>query len=217
MKWPAIALLLAVNIAFAQPAEPALYRIDPAASDVYWLVYSAGALSGLGHNHVISATTLDGTVRLSPDILNSEFQLQIPVASLQVDDLERRRQLGDDFSNEPSPRAVASTRSNMLSERVLDADRYPVLRIRGTGPLSEPGGQILRLRIEVAGRQVERSVPVEVNLEGSTVNASGNFQLTHEELGLEPYSALLGTLKVAQEMDFYYRVVVHRVDDERLP
>ena len=46
--------LCVVATAVADPQQFETYQVDAGASDIHWRVYKAGALSRLGHNHVIS-------------------------------------------------------------------------------------------------------------------------------------------------------------------
>jgi len=45
------------------------------------------------------------------------------------------------------------------------------------------------------------------------LTASGEFDLTHAELGLAPYSVALGALRVADRMHVRYRLVAQRESD----
>jgi len=192
--------------------ESQIYTLDAAASQLYWRVYSDGTLARLGHNHVIAAREFSGTVQLREPLALSSVELAIPVAALVVDDPALRAQLGDDFTSLPSERDIAGTRRNMLGARLLNAGEHPQLLISGAGPEGAPGNQQMALRITVAGRTVTQDVPVIVTIEGATVQARASFRLTHEALGLEPFSALLGALKVAQPLDFDMHLVARRQD-----
>ena len=58
-----------------------------AQSDLHWLVYKAGALARLGHNHTIAAGDLTGNVAVDKgDLGASRFELEFSVANLVVDD-----------------------------------------------------------------------------------------------------------------------------------
>jgi len=199
------------NLTLAQ-ALPQTFTLDAAASQLYWRVYSDGTLARLGHNHVIAAREFTGTVQLQEPLALSTVEIQIPVAALVVDDPTLRAQLGDGFTSLPSAQDIAGTRGNMLSARLLNAGEHPRLLISGTGPLGKPGNQQMALRITVAGMTATQNVPVVVTLQGDTVQAHASFRLTHEALGLEPFSALLGALKVAQPMDFDLHLVARRQD-----
>ncbi len=73
----------------------------------------------------------------------------------------------------------------------------------GAGPRS------VRARIEVTvrGGTHTLSVPVSYALEAGTVTASGAATVRQSELGLTPFSALLGALQVQDEMRISFRIV----------
>ena len=209
-----VLLVLAGTCAGAQqpPEDAALYEIDVERSDLHWLVYRAGALSRFGHDHVISVGEMTGTVLLHPDLEHSRFELEIPVEGLVVDDPQLRALEGEEFASEPSAEDIAGTRRNMLSEAVLDAERHPVLRITGTGPVVKGGSESLEVTVEILGRSIPLTVPTTLRLDEETLEASGTFQLTHETLGMEPFSVMMGALQVAEELDFAYRVTARRAE-----
>ena len=199
----AMALLL---VGTARAEEGRQYAIDPVGSDVHWLVYKAGTLARLGHNHVISVAGLTGSVSTGPDPSTSHFELQFPVASLVVDDANLRNVLGPDFASVPSADDVAGTRKNMLGERVLMGDHYGTIRVTGQGPGGSEGAQTLQVKVELLGRTVALTVPTSVEIRGDELNASGEFELTQTALGMTPFSVMLGALQVADKMKFVYRI-----------
>ncbi len=216
----AIFLAGSASVAFAQavpvqtPDEAQLYEIDAEASEVYWLVYRGpGALSQrFGHNHVVSVGDIAGQVLLSPELEQSRFELEIPVEALVVDDPELRAREGDEFTSAPSADDVVGTRRNMLSDDVLDAANYPVVRVTGVGPAVEAGEQRLEVTFELLGRLIPFIVPTSIEVDGDLLQAEGTFRLTHEELGMRPFSVMMGALTVGEPLDFVYRVVARRVE-----
>jgi hypothetical protein len=201
----ALAALLTGPAAGAQ--EHREYTIDPAASDVYWLVYKAGTLARLGHNHVISVAELAGRVTVADgDLGRSRFELSFPVASLIVDDPELRARLGEDFASVPTADDKAGTRDNMLTDKVLDGGQFTTISVKGSGPSGPPSAETLKITVELLGRAVELTVPTQVVVDGDTLTASGEFELTHEALGMKPFSVMLGALQVAENMKFAYRI-----------
>ena len=210
----AISLLLSSGSAFgdSHSGETSnLYRLDVEKSDIRLLTYRAGVLSKLGHNHVISTDQLSGTIRMHSDFEQSEFELEIAVQELVVDDALRRGEEGEDFASEPSERDIDGTRRNMLGKRVLNAEKYPTIKVTGTGPKSNEEGATLDISIELLGRVVELSVPTTVTLEGDVLEATGAFPLSHSELGLRPFSAMLGSLRVAKQMELKYRIRANQI------
>ncbi len=187
-----------------------VYQVDAESSDIRLLTYRAGVLSQLGHSHIISVGQLTGRIYVYVDLKQSSFELEIPVRELIIDNPLLRREEGDEFSTVPTDRDIVRTRRNMLGKRVLNAKEYPIVKLTGTGPRSDGLGFELGLSIELLGRVVELSVPTTVHLEGEILEATGAFRLTHSDLGLRPFAAMLGALRVADQMDLKYRVRAKR-------
>lgn len=203
-----VALLLSGGIAHAQrsgESDVAIYRIDPQTSDVRLLVYRDGVLSTFGHNHVVSLKDFTGTIHAQAG--QSRVELDIPVGQLIVDDPVVRRQEGQDFANEPSKDDIAGTRTNMLGSALLNAGQFPTIKVTGTsGPVDAKNSAILDLSVQLVGKEVKLALPFTLKLEGEQLEASGETELSHKQLGLKPFSALLGSLRVAEQMKFRYRI-----------
>jgi len=188
------------------------YVVDPAQSDFHWLVYKAGAFSRFGHNHTIAVGDLSGNVLVNrDDLAKSQFDLQFGVGQLVVDDPALRSTLGEDFSSVPKPDDIAGTRKNMLSERVLDGEKYPQIRVTGIGPIADDGNtQRLAVKIEMLGRTIEREVPTAVTIDGDQLRATGEFELNHADLGMQPFSVMAGALQVGEKLSFTYDIRAQR-------
>jgi polyisoprenoid-binding protein YceI len=200
-----LGLLAVTAAATAQDARE--YSVDGSKSEIHWLIYKAGSLARLGHNHVISVADLTGRATVDPsDPSKSRFELQFPVTSLVVDDPKLRAELGADFSSVPKPDDIAGTRKNMLGEKVLDADKHQTIRVTGVGPTGKADAQTLKITVELLGRSVDLTVPAHVTIDADTLSANGEFDLTHTALGMEPFSVMLGALQVADGMKFIYNV-----------
>lgn len=190
--------------------EPVVYAVDADGSDIHWRVYKAGTFARFGHNHVISVGELTGEVTRDPDGA-ATFELMIPVAGLVVDDPVLRGLYGEDFSSKPSDKDVAGTRENMLGERVLNATNHPTLLIRGRLDAGALEAATLTVVVDLLGRSIPVSVPCSITVTDDLVTASGEFRLTHEDLGMEPFNVMLGALAVAPELDFSFDVRATRV------
>jgi polyisoprenoid-binding protein YceI len=201
------AILCVVCAAPAVADDARQYTIDAAGSDVHWLVFKAGSLARLGHNHVISVADLAGTATASPaDLSASRFELQFHVQALTVDDPKLRSGLGPDFASVPSADDIAGTRKNMLSDRVLMSEKYQTIKVTGVGPTGAADAQTLQITVELLGRKVPLTVPTKVEMHGDDLTASGEFELTHTALGMMPFTVMLGALQVADNMKFVYRI-----------
>ena len=199
--------ILCVVCAPAAADEARQYSIDAAGSDAHWLVYKAGSLARLGHNHVVSVADLAGSVTANAgDPSASKFELQFHVQALTVDDPKLRTALGPDFASVPSADDIAGTRKNMLSDRVLMGEKYQTIKVTGVGPTGAADAQTLQIKVELLGRTVPLTVPTKVEMHGDDLTASGEFELTHTALGLMPFTVMLGALQVADNMKFVYRI-----------
>jgi polyisoprenoid-binding protein YceI len=194
----------------AASAEVARYRIDAERSEVLILVYRDGRLAALGHNHVVAVRQLSGEVVLAPDTAHSRWQLDFPVAALSVDEPQLRAAQGEDFQSTLDEVAIAGTRAHMLGPLLLDAARYPAIHLESQQLRGEPDAQRLITRIVVREHAVEVEVPVALQRSDEELIASGEFDLTHAELGLTPYSVALGALRVADRMHVRYRLIALR-------
>jgi hypothetical protein len=182
------------------PAEGALYRVVPEQSELRVLVYRDGPLAALGHNHVISSGDLSGRVILADRLADSFVEFYVPVAGLQVDRPSLRLEEGDDFPGGLDQDAIDGTRANMLGEGVLDAAQFPQIRmvsraIAGALPELE-----FDMTVELRGGRHSLQVPAQVTATTTQLNASGQFELRQTDLGMEPFSALLGALSVRDNL-----------------
>jgi polyisoprenoid-binding protein YceI len=210
-SWIRLVALLSVSLgAVTAHAADKVYTIDAGASDVHWLVYKAGAFARLGHNHVIAARALTGSVTVDDrNLSRSSFELVIPVAELTIDEPALRAGLGADFASVPTADDVAGTRRNMLSERVLAGDTFSTIRITGRGPEGAANAQTLKLTVELLGRTVDLTVPTKVEVTADGIVATGQFELNHADLGMQPFTVMMGALQVGEKLSFSYRVVAH--------
>jgi polyisoprenoid-binding protein YceI len=150
---------------------------------------------------------LTGSVTVDQNDLGaSRFELEFPVASLVVDDMKLRGTLGAEFSSVPTAKDVAGTKTNMLSGRVLDAEKHPRIRIVGTGPGWRDGRTVLSVKVEMLGRTLDLTVPAEVTIANDELRANGEFQLDHADLGLQPFSVMAGALRVGEQLSFVYDI-----------
>jgi hypothetical protein len=195
------------RVAPPAPAPGAVhYRIDAARSEVRILVYRAGPLARLGHSHVLLAGGLEGELWLPSDPAAARWRLSFPAAALVVDDPAARREEGEEFASEPSAADVAGTRRNLLGPAVLDADRYPLLRLDGSAA-RVAAGLVARVRIVLRDRALELEVPVAVAAADGALVVRGGCTLLQSALGLAPFSVGLGALRVRDDLAVRFRLV----------
>lgn len=198
----AACLLLCVTSSAALAQSAGVYEIDPDASEIHWRIYKAGAFARFGHNHVIAVAQPSGTVTVADDMADSTVAIEFPVAELSVDDPQLRTRYGEDFASEPSAEDLAGTRANMLTAQVLNGEAFPAITLTGTALSGSGADQMIELTVAILGRMINLSVPVTVSFSENMLRAQAEFRLVHEDLGMEPFSVMMGALQVAPEIDF---------------
>jgi hypothetical protein len=199
------------------PLPGQAYEIDENRSELRILVYRAGPLARLGHNHVMVNRRVHGAVKLAPEGA-SAFWLRVPVAEFIVDELQARREEGPDFAADVPDDARSGTLHNMLSAAVLDAADHPDISINGVAaagggaaaggaPDSGAAPLVATLTIGVAGHESKIEVPFVLESGPGRLSASGSFELRQSALGLTPYSLMLGALQVQDAMTVKFRLV----------
>jgi hypothetical protein len=193
-------------------AHGTAYRIDSAHSELRLLVYRAGALAALGHDHVIVNRALEGWVSPAGSSAGAAFFLSIPTSGFVVDEAAARAQEGAEFSEAVGDDAKAGTLHNMLSPALLDAQNYAAITVQSIsiepgaaqappadGQVS-PAGMQATLRITVAGHDSSLVLPFTVETSAGRLHAQAAFTVQQTALGLTPFTALLGALRVDDQL-----------------
>lgn len=204
----ACAATLLCGVLAAGPAiADTSWEIVPGESELRILVFRAGAFARLGHNHVVSTTDISGTVTVGASPADSRLELTVPVRSFVIDDPAVLEEEGSAFAGERSDEDAAATRRNMLGPDLLHAGKYHEVRV-----VSEDiGGAMpevtIHARIAIKGSNYVVALPAFVTVRDGRLVASGSAEIAHSDVGLSPFEAALGALRVAEEMLFRYRIV----------
>jgi hypothetical protein len=196
----------------AAPPSATAYRVDASRSELRILVYRAGALARFGHNHVLVNRSIEGSVNLANPAGSSQFRLRVPAAAFVVDDAQLRREEGTDFAAEVPEDAKSGTLRNMLSAGVLNADQFPMITVvsverSGGPPSADSGPMLVTVAVQVAGHESKIEVPVTLEQDAGHLSAAGTFELRQSELGLTPYSLMLGALQVQDAITIKFKIV----------
>ncbi len=200
----------AVPAAGARPAphlgQP--YEVVGSESLLRVLVYRGGPLAKAGHNHVIASHDLSGTIYLPEDPTRATFEIRVPLMGLTVDEASLRAQEGDDFSAAVPDSAREGTRRNMLGEALLNAQLFPEIVLRSESiQRGANGGLEAHIRAEVRQGSHAIVVPFRYQLQSEQLSVSGELPLRQTDLGLTPFTALLGALQVEDEMRLKFQLV----------
>lgn len=195
--------------AVVAPSSPAAggtrYRLDPELSELRILVYRAGTMAALGHNHVISNRALSGWVVVAPAA--ATFALTVPAAGFVIDDAGARAEEGEDFSQPVPEDAKAGTLHNMLSPAVLDAAEYPEITVQSTAAIDTQAALEATVAVNVAGHESTLRVPFALSNADGRLTATGSVAVRQTAIGLVPLSVFLGAIRVQDEMRVKFKFV----------
>jgi hypothetical protein len=183
------------------------YHIDPAQSELRILVYRAGIMASLGHNHVILNRALSGWVTVGSSPSAAAFALTVPAADFVVDDPEARHQEGADFSEAVPDDAKSGTSRNMLGPAVLDAADHPAVTVRSLTIEETDAGLEATVAIQAAGHESQLAVPFTLDRSSGRLTATGALTVRQTALGLTPLSIFLGALRVEDALGLKFKLV----------
>jgi len=196
------------------PAEPTAapvgaheYQVVGEESLLQILVYRGGTRERLGHKHVIASHHLAGIVFVADDVTQTRFDIGIPVNELTIDEPAMREQAGADFPPGVPQSARDGTRKNMLSEALLDGEKYPEIRLRATDLVAAGEGFDVGVEITIKDQVRNVRVPMMIDRNAGALTARGEFPLKQPDLGFKPFSVAMGTLVVLDEMRIRFEVV----------
>jgi len=185
------------------------YRIDPSASTLHILVYRGGTLAKLGHNHVVSSTTITGTVWRHATLARSGFEIRVPVNELIVDDDAARAAEGADFPLNVKEEAKQGTKHNMLSEALLDGVHYPDILIKSVSVSGDQATPQVVAALTIRDQTREVGVPVILEEQGPQLRIKGEFELRQTDFGITPFSVALGALQVVDTVKIRFELVAN--------
>jgi len=188
-------MLAAIVLAAAR-----VFSIDGSVTTVTAHVGKTGLFQVAGHEHTIVARDIQGEITLdAQDLSRSAVDLVVSARSLEVS-----------ASGEPEGDAP-KVQDAMRGPAVLDVGRFGAVHFGSsavTGKQTAPGAFDLTVSGEFSLHGVTQAVtvPVHVEVAGSTLTASGKFQIRQTDYGIEPTAAAGGLVKVENEVALSFRI-----------
>ena len=182
------------------------YSISSETSWIKVLIYPDGPLKHLGHHHVISHQNIRGSVQFASDPIDSIISLEFAVDEFTVDDYELRMQEGGDFDGEVPQKDIDGTKKNMLSEKLLNSIEFPSIKIKSKSIEGQYPDYEVRSDVNIKDHNFNLVFPARVNYDKKSFVSSGEINLSHDMLGLTPFSAAGGLLKVRDLMIVRYKI-----------
>lgn len=189
-----------------------LYRVDAKASSVHVLVYRGGTMARLGHNHVITATKLNGYFWRGNTLDDSGFDIVVPVNELAVDDDAARIAEGADFPLNVDEAAKQATRKNMLSEAVLGGAYFPAITLKSVAMSGAMATPLVTAALRIRDRTREVAVPVTLEARDDQLTVQGEFSLRQSDFGIVPFRVAMGTLFVVDSVTVKFNLVGQHIN-----
>ncbi len=138
---------------------------------------ATGLLRAVGHDPTLTASPEPATLDLGDEV----------TVRFRASDVEPPRDISESDREK--------MRDNMLSREVLDAGRYPVVELRARWDGTTEGGT---LRGDLVVRGVPRPFELAVRAakDADVFVATGTWEGRLTDLGIKPFKALLGALKL---------------------
>lgn len=160
----------------------------------------AGLGAKVGHDLVIEVTRWRGSAVLDVDNPSaSSVTLEAQVASLEV-----RR---GDGGLKPLTDSDRGEIQQTIRTRILQSEKYPTITFTSTKVDGGPDGFCVVGDLTICG--VTRAVMLDGAI-GPDGKALGTTTITQSQFGIKPFSAMLGALKVADDIGVRFEVPLDR-------
>lgn len=174
-------------------AKPGSHTLDPSSGSVVLRTGRQGMAQKVGHDLVIDATRWNAEVNIDDDPSKCEVQATVDIRGLEV-----REGLGG--AKPLSDKDKRDIKKNI--GETLKANRFPEITFRSTTVESTGDTQLeVSGELSVAGTTRPVSFPLSVEEEGSSVRLRGTVPITQTNFGIKPFTAMMGALKVKDQVE----------------
>jgi polyisoprenoid-binding protein YceI len=176
------------------------YRVDTKESRIEIQLFSGGLLGGLGDNHLIALKHFSGKASFSPDD-GWTADLLGESGSLKVID----------------PGASAAERKDvqdtMLGPTQLDVKNFPAIKLHSVSFDVTDHDDAWRLiaDIELHGVTRKAQFSLECHQIGDKLQIRGKKMFKLTDFNMQPFSAALGAVKIKNEFEVTYNIVLERI------
>jgi len=202
VQW--IALGCVVSCALAQSsAQPNVWQLDTAASELTVHVFKAGLFSGFLHDHLFVPRQWKGTAKFDTGHLE-DFNAEVSVMVASLKDNQEKLSAED----------RAKVESQVIGPEVLDAGRFPEIRfvadrLRVSVQKTDELEGTLSDKLSIHGVTKALDVPVHAWRRGDARVVLGKVTFNQSDFGITPLNKAGGAIAVEDRVlvDFALRVV----------
>ena len=173
------------------------YSIDGNSGKMSVYTYKEGLLSKLAHDLLI-------------DVKNFKVNLNVPEAGFTSGSLEvelRADSLKVDCAMKDGERQPDTLKEKDIADiekdtakKVLHPDKYPTVNFCSKEIKEKDGGYHVNGELSLHG--VTKTIDFDIDTNGD--NLKGRFSLLQKDYGIKPFRALMGTLKIKNEITFAF-------------
>jgi hypothetical protein len=160
----------------------------------------------MGHEHAIVGCVREGVIYLGAT--QSAGRVVADLTSFVVDPESGRKVLG--LPGESDPDTQKKVTANMRGPDVLDVVKFPTAtgNITSARLLQQPSTNglpqyLLEGDLTLHGVTKKMSVVAEAVEQNGWVRLRGHVSLRQSDFGMQPYTAMLGTIGVADQLEIY--------------
>ena len=169
------------------------YCLDTNSGNLYVYTFKEGLLSKLAHDLLIDITNFKVHLDVpEAGFTSGSLELEIQANSLKVicalKDGERTDALKE--------KDIADIEKDM-GGKVLHPDKYPTANFRSKAIQEKDGGYKINGDLNLHG--VTKSIDFDIDTNGE--NLKGMISLLQKDYGIKPFKAMLGTLKIKNEIN----------------
>ena len=170
------------------PSSPGTYTLNSDHGTLTVRTKRGGAAAKAGHDLLIKVGSWQGTLRLAEDPTASSIALTADAGSMRVlEGTGGMTKLGDDDKD-----GIKQTIDEDILKGCMVTFASSAVRVGAGGRLDVDG------ELELLGRRAPLSFALTIDDGGHLTGSATVAQTNH---GIKPYSALFGTLKVADEVE----------------
>ena len=185
----AFSLLVAPVQLGAEKSESGSWTLSQRDSLLQVTTGTEGLLAGLAHSHTIVAESFAGQIEYDPaNPENMKIDVSLQSASLKVID----RDVDESTRNQ--------IQANMVE--ILQPQVHATMRFVSSKVRTVKGGLEAAGVMTICGQEKPLTISLTVAKSGAGHRVTTEFRLNHSDFGLEPYSAALGTIRVADALTF---------------
>lgn len=173
------------------------YSLNSNSGKVSVYTYKAGLLSKLAHDLLIDMTDFKVNVDVPEDgFASGSLGLEIQANSLKVDCAMKNGERQPDTLKEKD---IADIETDM-AKKVLHPDKYPTVSFKSKAIQEKEGGYHISGDLSLHG--VTKSVDFDIDTSDGSLK--GRFTIIQTDYGVKPFKAMMGTLKIKDEIDISF-------------